>query len=64
MIIGPRESRNPGSREPRFTGLALASDNVVWKLVAPESFAGSAMPVFHLTSKEAVSIELAIRNPQ
>jgi hypothetical protein len=44
--------------------LALASDNVVWKLVAPESFAGSAMPVFHLTSKEAVSIELAIRNPQ
>ena len=56
--------RLEGSREPRFTGLALASDNVVWKLVAPESFAGSAMPVFHLTSKEAVSIELAIRNPQ
>ena len=56
--------RLKGTHEPRFTGLPLASDNVVWKLVAPESFGGSAMPVFHLTSKEAVSIELAIRNPQ
>ena len=56
--------RLEGSREPRVTGLPLASDNVAWKLVAPQSFAGSEMPAFHLTWKEAASIELAIRNPQ
>jgi nitric oxide reductase subunit C len=56
--------RIEGIREPRLTGLPIASDKVAWKLVAPESFAGSDMPAFHLTWKEAASIELAIRNPQ
>jgi len=56
--------RIEGMREPRLTGLPLASDNVAWKLVAPNTFVGSDMPAFHLTWKEAASIELAIQNPQ
>jgi mono/diheme cytochrome c family protein len=56
--------RLEGVREPRLSGLPLSSDNVAWKLVARESFAGSHMPAFHLTWKEAASIELAIQNPQ
>jgi mono/diheme cytochrome c family protein len=56
--------RIEGLGEPRLTGLPIASDSVAWRLVAPESFAGSDMPAFQLTSKEAASIEVAIRNPQ
>jgi mono/diheme cytochrome c family protein len=56
--------RLEGVAEPRLSGLPLSSDNVASKLMARSSFSGSEMPAFHLSWKDATSIELAIRNPQ
>ena len=53
-----------GVRQPPPGNLPLTADNVVRKLVSPESFAASDMPAFHLTWKEAGSIALAIRHTQ
>jgi nitric oxide reductase subunit C len=52
--------RVDGVRQPHL--VPLTAGHVAQKLISPESFPASAMPAFHLTWKEAASIELAIRN--
>lgn len=56
--------RVDGVRQPHLRGLPLTAENAARKLISPESFPASEMPAFHLTGKEAASIELAIRNGQ